>query len=353
VPETEVAEIYYNLGNAYFELNQLDQAIAAYENALALDRSLPQAGYNLARVYIESGKTEEGLAALNELLESDPENSVIRSTIGWAYYLLGDYDASHRIYVEILERTPTDTNALYNAAVTAWFLDDKEGALELYERLYSLNEDAETLRWMASIYMDLERWREAIKHLTVYTELIPDDPDAFYDLGTAYSAERLYGEALAAFENAIQLDPENPSLYFEKAAILLLYIENVDEGIKALEAAVNAGFSDRDKAALLLEAEELIFKEEVRSFLEQQELVEKAVPGEEEQVSEPDTEAGTEPDTETDTETGTETGESGELEPQEDTPEPASDGEPPPVGSKAEVPPETEEGGEPPADDED
>jgi tetratricopeptide (TPR) repeat protein len=41
------AEVYYNLGNAYFKQGELAQAILAYERALRIDPSFKDAQHNL------------------------------------------------------------------------------------------------------------------------------------------------------------------------------------------------------------------------------------------------------------------------------------------------------------------
>ena len=273
VPPKEVAQVYYNLGNAYFELEKYSLAVSAYLNALALDNTLPQAGYNLARVYIESKDYEKGLAALAELLEQDPGNSLVLSTIGWTYYLSADYEKALETFDQILQRTPTDERGLYNAAVLSLKLDRKEAALGYFRRLYSKTEEAETLYRIASLYMDLRRWEDAIDALNEYLAKNPKDTAAHYDLGIAYTAERHYGKALSMFQTGIELGADDPFFHFEKAVILLLYIENVDEGLKALKAAVEAGFKDTDRISALLNAEELLFKDEVKRFFEEKNLL--------------------------------------------------------------------------------
>ena len=273
VPEKKVAQLYYNLGNAYFELGEYGDSVKAYLNAIELGGDLPQAGYNLARVYIESGRITEGIKELQGLLESDPGNSILMSTLGWAYFLSDDYEKSVETYEEILERMPTDVNGLYNAAVLSWELGRKEKALSLYELLYVETDDEEILFEIAIIHIDLEAWQDAIDNLLQYIAAKDSDPDAYYFLGIAYAAERYYGEALAAFESAIELQNEDPILYFEKAVILLLYIENLDEGIKSLQKAVELGFSDQERIKDLVASEILPFKSEVEDFLQKSGLL--------------------------------------------------------------------------------
>jgi len=273
VPPDEVAQVYYNLGNAYFELEKYGLATTAYLNALALDDSFPQAGYNLARVYVESEEYEKGLEALSKLLEEDPGNSLILSTIGWTYYLQADYEKALETFQTILERMPTDEHALYNSAVLSLKLERKESALGYFLKLYNENKDSEILYRIAAIYLDLQRWSDASGVLTEYLAEKPEDADAYYDLGIALTAERYYDKALEAFESCIELRKDDPLPYFEKAVILILYIENIDEGLKTLEAAVKAGFNDSEKITALLNAEELLFADELTRFLEEKELL--------------------------------------------------------------------------------
>ncbi|MBT3276319.1 MAG: tetratricopeptide repeat protein, partial [Spirochaetales bacterium] len=268
IPPQEVAELYYNLGNAYFDLDEFDSAVNAYLNALALDGSLPQAGYNLARVYIESGNVEKGMAALEDLLKDDPGNSVLLSTVAWAYHELGDYQSSYEFYQEILQRTPTNEDGLYNAAVVAWKLDKKDESLDYYRRLHKENEEDEVLYRIATILIALGRWEEAIRELLIYVDSNPDDGDAYFDLGLAYTVDRSYGEALAAFDKAIEQKEDDPMLYFEKAVVLLLFIENIEEGLLFLDKAVEAGFGDAQRISELLAADEMLFSKEVSEFFD-------------------------------------------------------------------------------------
>jgi tetratricopeptide (TPR) repeat protein len=224
-------------------------------------------------VYVESGDYEKGLEALADLLEEDPGNSLILSTIGWTHYLQADYEKALEAFETILTRTPTDEHALYNAAILSLKLEEKETALVYFQRLYSENGETEVLYRIASLYLDLQRWNDAVEALTEYLEAKPDDADAYYDLGIAFSAERYYGKALDAFDSGILLKKYDPLLNFEKAVVLILYIENIDEGLKALEIAVTAGFNDSERITALLRADELRFAQELVRFFDEKKLL--------------------------------------------------------------------------------
>ena len=67
VQQKDLATEFFNLGNAYFELQKYDKAIEYYMQAIELDDTLIKANYNLARVYIEKNdfnKAQEILRAI-------------------------------------------------------------------------------------------------------------------------------------------------------------------------------------------------------------------------------------------------------------------------------------------------
>lgn len=57
--ETRNANSWLILGKAHQHLQQIDQAIAAYRKAIALDRDYPEAWYHLGLVYLDQGKQSE------------------------------------------------------------------------------------------------------------------------------------------------------------------------------------------------------------------------------------------------------------------------------------------------------
>ena len=269
VPEAEVAQLYYNLGNTYFELNQLDSAIRAYQHAISLDESLVTAGYNLARVHIESGKIEEGKKLLEQLLEEDPENSILLGTLGWAYYLQSDFDSSLALYLQILERIANVQNALFNAAVLSEKLDKKDDALVFYLQLYDLKPSAEVLYRLGYLYFDLNEPAKAIEYLEVYRKEAPEDYDGLLTLSRAYALERYYANALELYDLVLEVNENDPVVYFEKAEIQLLYIENLEEGIKSLRAALEYEFDDNTRLMELLDSPELKYRDDVSKLYDE------------------------------------------------------------------------------------
>ena len=272
VPEREVAEVYFNLGNAHFELGQFDDAVTAYVRAINLDSSLVSASYNLARVYVESNRIEDGLEILEDLLLQDEENSIVLATIGWAYYLDERYEDALRIYQRILERIDDDENALYNAGVLSLHLEKPDAALQYYLSLYEIKPEDELLIQIGSLYLDAGEPDRAAEYFEVYRGKNPKDYEGLMLLARAYALDQYYGKAVELYDEALVVEEADPVAQFEKAEILLINIEDREEGMKLLEGAISSGFADKERITellnhpLLAEETELITSLEARGL---------------------------------------------------------------------------------------
>ncbi len=88
-------EIYSQLGDAYYNLKQLDKAFASYEEALALDSSnghvLNNYSYFLS---LEKTRMEKAIKLSSRLVKLFPEDATYLDTYGWVLYQSGRYAES-------------------------------------------------------------------------------------------------------------------------------------------------------------------------------------------------------------------------------------------------------------------
>ncbi|MCB0408966.1 MAG: tetratricopeptide repeat protein [Flavobacteriales bacterium] len=82
------ADIYYNLGNAYYKTNQIPDAILNYEKALKLQPDHEDAIFNLK---IANTKTIDKIEEAPILFIENTWNQLVtsRTTNSWAYYTVG------------------------------------------------------------------------------------------------------------------------------------------------------------------------------------------------------------------------------------------------------------------------
>lgn len=274
VSDEEAASVYYNLGNAYFELEKYDDASKAYLRAIELDSSLGRANYNLARVYLQSGRPSRGIEVLLSLLQADPENTKVLNTLAYGYTLLGNIDDALKEYKKVLSISPYNDNALYNQGVLLWKKEDYQGARRSFLILYETRKDnADLLGSLGLLEKEMGNTERAIRYLEAYLEIEPEDFDIMLELAQLYEEDEYYGNAVEWYNAALVLQPEVPELLFAKARVLLSAIADAEGGYESLNKALQLGFNDREQIAELYRRDFIVERNRLEELLTQYNLL--------------------------------------------------------------------------------
>ncbi|HOV38055.1 MAG TPA: tetratricopeptide repeat protein [Spirochaetales bacterium] len=264
----ELAWEYYNIGNAYYSLNKYSQAIELYQKALTYNPDLAEGNFNLARVYFALGRYEEGLKLLEQLRSTRGENVLLLQTIAYGLAKQGRREEAIQYYLEVLNQSKGNTHALYNIGILYWELDRIEDAYPFLYQAYELApEDIDILRTLGKVELRRNNLREALQYFTDYLKEKPDDDVIGLEAYTLLVEDRRYAEALALIESLLEKKKENPSLWFEKAYLLLTKAEEKEEGLTALETALELGFKDKQKLRVLFAETPPLYIEELKPLI--------------------------------------------------------------------------------------
>lgn len=283
IPQEEVAQVYFNLGNSYQDQGREKEAGRAYSKAWELDPHLFQAGYNLARLELQEGRISEGRTLLLQLLAEDRENTLLLEALAWSYSLEGDAPEAKRIYQNILTLRPRHFRSLYNLAVLFKTSEEWGASRDAYWELYALDAKEglpltreELLLEVALLEIQLQEHSAAVEHLEFLSQSSPSLL-GMERLGWLYQEQKLFAKALEAYEKGLARDiPEEESaedaalrarLMFEKAFILLGIVEDEEPGMEALAEALDAGMVDSDQYKRLLDSEGFLFTERVEELM--------------------------------------------------------------------------------------
>lgn len=274
VQKEEAARAYYNLGNAYFELENMERAAEAYLRALSLDDSLESASYNLARAYVESGYVDKGIEILEQLLAGDPENLYMLNTLAYAYSLKSEYEKALELYEDVLLKNNLNENALYNSGIIYWREEQYQKAKDRFNSLYSIKpEDNNLILILGRLELDMDNPEKGIRYLESYKEQNSEDTNVLRELGNAYRLEEYYGKALEVYNELLDISREEPQILFYKAWILLVAIGDTQNGLDALEDAIVAGFRNKEQYIELLQHPDIINQERVKELLMEKEII--------------------------------------------------------------------------------
>ncbi len=191
------------LGNVAARAGRYDQAIAAFQGALAhVDKNSKAAGdiyLKIGESYRRKGDTESAIANIRRAAELQPDSAQARVTLALALDAAGKTAGAEQEYRATLERDPKNAVAMNNLA---FVLSEKGGdlseALTLAQRARELQpnllEIADTEGW---IYLKMGRPQDAAAAFDGLVRQQPQNPTYRFHLGMALSAS---GDRFAATE---------------------------------------------------------------------------------------------------------------------------------------------------------
>lgn len=207
------------LGMALFEVERLDEALASFAYALELDPLHPDAHNGVGRVRYHTGPPEAAAAAYERAVDIDPHYLPGYWGLGILYFAqTGAYDDAIAVFRRGLAANPEETH-FYDGLGHAYArLGRFEEALEAYEE--AARHDPDVHLNIGTIQLNrgqYEQAAESIQHTLAHS---PETAWAHRILGFAYDRLGRHGEAVAAIERAVELDPDD---YEARGALVRVY----------------------------------------------------------------------------------------------------------------------------------
>lgn len=113
----ETPDAYYQLGRYYQGQNRYEQAVAAYQKALAIDGGFVEARNGLGVVYARQGRQQEAIAQFRLAATQAPNAAHIYNNLGYALYLNGAYAESVSTLERAIALEPANHSARTNLAL--------------------------------------------------------------------------------------------------------------------------------------------------------------------------------------------------------------------------------------------
>ena len=179
--DPKLAAAHNNLGIALKHQGKLDEAIACYHKAIELDPKLAVAHYNLGGILKDQGQLDEAIACFRKVIKLDPNHAGAYSNLGLALADKGDVSDAIAPLQKAIDLCPNDVGLRMNMS-------------------YFLIKDT-PLR-------DFPRARE---HAQRGTQLAPENPGIWENLGEAQYGCGEFADAVASLEKAQQLGRELPT----------------------------------------------------------------------------------------------------------------------------------------------
>ena len=174
-PSPTDARTYYHRGNTYYEKEDYERAIEAYNTAIILNPTFSEAYFNRGLCQYNLKNFDKAIADYAKSAELDPKNPVIYNNRGDAYYRKQDFNSAIADYDRALAINTKYLKAFYNRGLAYACLQDYEKAVEDFTEVVGLN---------------------------------PSFAEAYHIRGLAYDYLNQMDKAIADYDKAIELNPQ-------------------------------------------------------------------------------------------------------------------------------------------------
>jgi tetratricopeptide (TPR) repeat protein len=202
VPEDE--RVYYALGGAYFENDEPEKAIEAYEKFQSLSSGTDFGYREIAKYYNRIGKPEKAIEYLNKGLEIQPDSAESLWILGDLYSKGGKNKEAVAVYKKLMEVTgnkPAVSQQLADSLIKAG--EYSEAVSVVNELIKNAPGDRTSQILLGKAQIGLQKIPEAIKTFQEMITADGNDHEARFYLGMAYEEGGKYEEAVRVFSNLL------------------------------------------------------------------------------------------------------------------------------------------------------
>lgn len=212
ITSTQAAEIGQQLGADILIWGTISDLSSTEIRVLAnvmnvRSRSISQLTFNLRK---RSADRQQGLRSelIDKIAELAGGEMVRLFNIGEQQLNANNFTAARDTFVRIITIDPTNMDAYFYLGYIKFMLNDYESSEDYYLRGLEINPDEERiLNNLAETQRLARKYEEAIATLGHLVELNPDDM-IWFRIGNIYSDMNYYYEAVEAYENALELNPD-------------------------------------------------------------------------------------------------------------------------------------------------
>jgi tetratricopeptide (TPR) repeat protein len=212
--------IYNGLGSVYRALKQYDQAIAAFQRAIALDPDDAYPHNNLGNVYRALKQYDQAIAAFQRAIALNPDYATPHNGLGNVYSDRQQYDQAIAAFQRAIELDPDYARIHNNLGLVYRDMRQYDQAIAAFQRAIALDpDDARIHNNLGNVYHDRQQYDQAIAAFQRAIALDPDDASPYRSRGIAYSLMGDLDQAKADYSRSLELDPDEGWVYASLASI--------------------------------------------------------------------------------------------------------------------------------------
>jgi tetratricopeptide (TPR) repeat protein len=242
------ADVLMFLGSAFEMQQKMPEALEAYRSALLADPSNPDRTLDYTRLLMDLDRYDEAVQVVQTGIGATSSAAPLQLRLGAVEMIKGDYDAARNAFHASLAADPSLDAAYVGLAQTyAREANDQEAIRILEAARIKLPGHYLLEYYFGLLASRLGREQEAVAALQNATQIDPQSPDPFYELGKLYEAQQNWPQARQALEQVVKLNPQFAPAHYQlsRAYAHLGLTAKADEEAHQTHALVDA---QRDQA---------------------------------------------------------------------------------------------------------
>jgi tetratricopeptide (TPR) repeat protein len=212
---------YFTYGVAYLQYEFLDQALACFERAVAINPSQAGAYYNIGLIYLNKEVLDKAQTNLEKAVELDPSDANAWNNLGVVSGEKGDYDGAQRYFEKTVSLRPSHLLAVQNLVKLYEYKDQPADAQRVLEAAVASEPSSAQLHVEFGLFLggkgDLN---QAESEFSTALRLQPRNVVALNGRGALALKRGDSASAMKDFEQCVKIAPEYDRPYLNMASVL-------------------------------------------------------------------------------------------------------------------------------------
>jgi tetratricopeptide (TPR) repeat protein len=208
------------LGLSCYGAKRYAEAIEHLKIAARSDPGNTELHQVLAQSCLSAKQYSCALDEFRKILEQNPDSSAAHVLTGEALDGLGKTPDAIAEFQAAAKVAPREATIHFGLGYLYWKSHQYDEAKREFENELSVDSShAQALAYLGDIEMKRNNPEAALSLLTKATKLKDDIRIAYLDTGTILAQQKRYDEAVAAFQQAVKLDPAQPDAHYRLAHV--------------------------------------------------------------------------------------------------------------------------------------
>jgi len=180
---------------------------------------------------------EQATEALEEAVRLEPDLIIAQTSLGWVYYAQDELDKAEAQFLALIRMQPKLSPAYEGLGLVYIEQRDYEEAVRTFETALQIDPDSSAAHeGLGRAYYDREKWDEAVAELEQALALDDTSPTARLSLGAALMGQGKFGEAVEQFQALVEQDPDW-AVPYAFLAVAHYQMDDLEQMEQALQAA--------------------------------------------------------------------------------------------------------------------